>query len=422
MVHMNLIKTSLLNGIAVVVKMITLLGINKILAVYVGPSGYAALGQFQNIIQMINTFASGAINTGVTKYTAEFYENPEAQYKIWRAASALAVIGSSITALGLVLFHEPLARWFFNDLSHSNIFLWLAASLIFMVLNSLLLAIMNGKKEIKRLVVANISGSFLALVITSIMVVWNGLYGALVSLAIYQSFAFFSTFFICSRREWFRWRYFFGEIDSKAIIKLSKYSAMALTSAACIPASHILIRNNLTEVLGVTAAGYWEAMWRLSSAYLMLVTTTLSVYYLPRLSELKSVKDIKKEVIGGYRILLPLVILSAIVIYFLRDVIIFFLFTPEFYPIRELFGFQLLGDTLRIGSWIIAYLMLSKAMFKTFMITEIAFSISLVLLVKYMIDGLGTLGAVMAYAVNYLLYWIIVYVLVFRRLNKLECM
>ena len=52
---MTLIKTSLLNAIAVVIKMLTTLGINKILAVYVGPTGYAALGQFQNAVQMITT-------------------------------------------------------------------------------------------------------------------------------------------------------------------------------------------------------------------------------------------------------------------------------------------------------------------------------------------------------------------------------
>lgn len=73
---MTLIKTSLLNAIAVAIKMLTLLGINKILAIYVGPAGYAALGQFQNAVQMITTFASGAINSGITKYTAE-YEGDE---------------------------------------------------------------------------------------------------------------------------------------------------------------------------------------------------------------------------------------------------------------------------------------------------------------------------------------------------------
>lgn len=66
---------------------------------------------------------------------------------------------------------------------------------------------------------------------------------------------------------------------------------MAVTSAVCVPVSHILVRNHLGETFGQEYAGYWEAMWRLSAAYLMLVTTTLSVYYLPMLSELKSLRQ-----------------------------------------------------------------------------------------------------------------------------------
>ena len=94
---MTLIKTSLLNAIAVVIKMLTILGINKILAVYVGPTGYAALGQFQNAVQMITTFGSGAINTGVTKYTAEYFEDEAAQRKVWQTGGTIALVGSVIT-------------------------------------------------------------------------------------------------------------------------------------------------------------------------------------------------------------------------------------------------------------------------------------------------------------------------------------
>ena len=90
---MTLIKTSLLNGIAVAIKMLTLLGINKILAIYVGPAGYAAIGQFQNAVTMITTFASGAINTGVTKYTAEYYQDEERQRLVWRTAGTIALLG-----------------------------------------------------------------------------------------------------------------------------------------------------------------------------------------------------------------------------------------------------------------------------------------------------------------------------------------
>ena len=60
---MSLVRTSLLNAIAVGIRMLAMLGLNKILAVLVGPAGYALFGQFQNAVTVINTFASGAINT-----------------------------------------------------------------------------------------------------------------------------------------------------------------------------------------------------------------------------------------------------------------------------------------------------------------------------------------------------------------------
>ena len=103
---MTLIKTSLLNGIAVIIKMLTLLGLNKILAIYVGPTGYAALGQFQNAVQMITTFASGALNTGVTKYTAEYYEDEVRQHTVWRTAGTIALLGSLTTAILVTIFNK----------------------------------------------------------------------------------------------------------------------------------------------------------------------------------------------------------------------------------------------------------------------------------------------------------------------------
>ncbi len=199
---MTLIKTSLLNGVAVVIRMLTLLGINKILAIYVGPSGYAAIGQFQNAVQVISTFASGAINTGVTKYTAEYYDDETKQHNVWRTASSIALVGSVITALLIAIFSDSLAEWFLKDIEYSSVFLWFAGTLVLFVLNALLLAILNGKKEIGRYVIANIAGSFFALIVTAVMVVQLGLFGALVALAIFQSLSFFVTLLLCYKAPW----------------------------------------------------------------------------------------------------------------------------------------------------------------------------------------------------------------------------
>lgn len=413
---MTLIRTSLLNGIAVVIKMLTLLGINKILAIYVGPAGYAALGQFQNAVQMITTFASGAINTGVTKYTAEYHDDEAKQHKVWRTAGTIALIGSTATAVFIAVFNQALASWFLKDISYGGVFLWFAATLVLFVFNTLLLAILNGKKEIGRYVLVSIAGSIFSLVVSGTMAMRFGIYGVLVALAINQSMTFFVTLLLCYKAPWFKISYLLGGIDKRTALNLGKYTAMALTSAACVPISHILVRNHLGETLGWDAAGYWEAMWRLSAAYLMLVTTTLSVYYLPKLSELKDPVEIKKEIIQGYKVILSVAALCGIAIYFLRDFIIELLFTNEFAPMRGLFAWQMLGDTLKIGSWLLAYLMLGKAMVKLFMISEILFAASFVVLTWIFTATMGLKGVAVAHAVNYAFYLVVMIYFVWRKL------
>lgn len=404
---MTLIKTSLLNGIAVVIKMLTMLGLNKILAIYVGPAGYAAIGNFQNAAQMITTFASGAINTGVVKYTAEYHDDEEKQRQVWRTAGTIAVLGSVITGIGVAVFSKQIAQWFLQDESYNTVFIWFSVTLVFFIFNTLLLAILNGKKEIHRYIIANIAGSLFALAVTSVLAVQFGLHGALTALAIHPSFAFIITLYLCYKADWFKFSYLFGRLDKQVVLNLSKYTAMALTSAACVPVSHILIRTHLADTLGMDAAGYWEAMWRLSGAYLMLVTTTLSLYYLPKLSELKDPKEIKAEILQGYKIILPVAAACGLVIYLLRDFIIGVLFTSDFIPMRDLFAWQMVGDTLKIGSWILAYLMLGKAMMKLFIASEIVFAAGFYGWTYFLTGMYGLEGVTIAHAINYAIYWVV---------------
>src|SRR5690606_31223521 len=116
---MTLLKTSLLNGIAVLIKMLTLLGLNKILAVYVGPAGYAVVGQFQNAVQMISTFANGAVKQGVTKATAEYAGDTEQLKRVWQTAGTISLAGSAVTGFFLVAFSAELAEWFLADVGYA---------------------------------------------------------------------------------------------------------------------------------------------------------------------------------------------------------------------------------------------------------------------------------------------------------------
>jgi len=414
---MNLLTTSVLNGVAVLIKTLTLFVLNKILAVYLGPTGYAALGQFQNFIQMVTTFAGSAINTAVIKYTAEYHEDQNKQRAIWKTAGSLVFLFSLIFAILILIFQNQLSLYIFHTLEYQNVFVWFAVFLTFFNFNTLFLAILNGKKEILKLVLANIAGSLFALIITSVLAIKLHLYGALVALSIYQSIAFIATLFLCCRADWFKFSSLFGKIDFEITKKFSSFVWMALVSAICVPLSQMLIRAYLSQEFGVAYAGYWEAMIRLSTVYLMLVTTILGVYYLPRLSELKILEEIKKEVYLGYKFLFPMAVAGGIIVFVLRDWIINVLFSPSFAPMQSLFFWQMMGDALKIGSWILGYLMLSKAMTKLYISTEIIFTLSLLILTYVCTQVFGFEGVSIAYLVNYGMYWIVISLFIFKPLE-----
>ena len=69
---MTLIKTSVLTAISTIIKLIAGFVINKVIAIYVGPSGLAVVGQLQNFMSIITTISNGAITNGIVKYTAEY--------------------------------------------------------------------------------------------------------------------------------------------------------------------------------------------------------------------------------------------------------------------------------------------------------------------------------------------------------------
>jgi len=403
---MSLLRTSLLNGISVLMKVLSALALNKILAIYVGPSGYAVIGQLQNAVAIASNVAGGAIATGVTRATAQHFDDSVHRQAVWRTATRITLLASAITAFGLILFHEPIAERVLQRQGMMDVILWLALAVPAVAFNNLLLAILNGKKEVRLYVISNIAGSVIGLLIAAGMTVSFGLHGAFVAFVLSPAAVLLVTALLVTRKTDINLGDLFGKFDRQAAGGLASYGLMGLTTAIAAPASIMAIREILSATLGLEAAGYWQASWKISEIYLMLITTTLSVYYLPRLAEIRTPRELNAEILKVYKFVLPVALLCACTIYALRDFIILTLFTRDFSPMRDLFFWQLLGDAIKIGSWIPAYIMLGRGMAKVFVISEVSFALTQVLFTSVLVRIFGLVGAPMAYAANYVLYWI----------------
>lgn len=417
---MNLVKTSVLTGLQSVVRIASSLVLNKIIAVYVGPSGYAVMGQFQNLITLMTSLSGGVISVGVTKATASLNDDEAAeQHIVWQTAIRFSLWGALVSAAFLFVFKYWLAERVLNQVGMYDVFIWLAVTLPILVLSNILLAIVNGKKETRIFVASNIVGGLLVVAMIIGMTMTSGLHGILISYTLGPVLVLITTVIFVKKTNWFSFNGLWGKINRPVMRELAGFGTMGLLSALIIPFSLILIRDHLAEKLGMDVAGYWQATWKISEIYLTLVTGSLAVYYLPRLAEIRTSLELKTEIFKVYRLILPVVTAGALLIYFSRDLIIQILLTKAFVPMRDLFVWQLVGDVLKIGAWILAYVMVGRAMVKTYLVSELMLWITFVMLARLGCDWIGVQGVTIAYAVTYGLFWI---AMVFLVRYEMRCM
>jgi len=413
----NLIKTSLYTSISTGITFLTGFIVIKVVAVKIGPEGIALVGQYQNTTAILAMLSTAAISGGVVKYLAEFRDNKVQSEKIISTAFVIAFCSSIILSAIIMALSFPLSKVVFKTPDYWLVYFFYGLCLTAVAFNALFLAMLNGLKEIKKFTILNISTSLIALCCTITGAYFWGLMGVLLAGTCSAVIIFLINIFIFKKLG-IKWGPKFKKFDKRTLKMLSAFSLMTLVSGFVTPAMQILVRDKIIHDFSTTEAGYWQSITRISDYYLGFITSVLAVYYMPRLSEIKEKAELKKEIINGYKIILPVVGIIALLIWLFRGLIIQILFTDAFMPMKPLFLYQLLGDFFKIGSWLLAYLMIAKAMTKTFLITEVGFSISFVILSYYFINNYGIIGATYAFCLNYAIYWVIIWLLMKKNINE----
>lgn len=400
----KLISTTIYVGIGTAVRQISGFVVYKVLALSHGPAGIAIVGQFQNFIGIFTSLSTGGVQQGVIKYLADSNDKID-RINILRAAYRITTVSSLIIGILIIFLSNPLANYLFLTSSYSTHLIFFGVLLIFFGFNLILKSALNGVSEIRRYVIANTASSLFSLAITSSAAYYLGLSAAIFCLAISESVVFFITLYVAKKHNLFSVNLLTRSIDRGAVIKLFNYSLMALTSFVLTPVITITIRKMIINECGVSDAGLWDSMMKISAGYLGIITTTLSVYYLPTLSKLSSVAEIRKELLRGYSLLAPTLLSLIFLIYLFRDTIIRILYTQEFIKMSALFAPQLLGDFFKMLSWMLSYLMLAKAMTKEFIITQVIFAAFNIIVSSLLLKSLGLIGANVSHAVLYISYF-----------------
>ncbi|MFD0836864.1 O-antigen translocase [Mariniflexile aquimaris] len=405
-----LIKVTSLQTVSVITRIIAGLLTSKAIAVFIGPTGLALIGNLQNFVSAFQTVSILGFYNGAVKYISDFKDDV---VELSKTLSTIFYVGfvSTILVSFLCYFNAEQINTIIFPVYNNYAFVIkiFAIVLPFYALNMFSFSIMNGFAKYKILIVINIIGQILSVSIALLLIYQNKINGALISVVIAESLIFLITLVgIINRRSLVT----YIKVDSISLSflkKMSSYSLMALFTAVIMPLVAIAIRSYIIDNVGYKDAGFWEAMTRISKYYLMLASSLMALYILPRFSEIDHVKEFRKEVFGFYKTIMPFLLGGLVLMYLLRSVIVRVVFTGEFQPVEDLFLWQLLGDFLKVLSMVIAYQFLAKKMFWHYILTEAFLVIILYATSVYFIDIYDSVkGAVLAHFVSYIMYYSII--------------
>lgn len=414
-VRLPLFKITSLNSLSVLVKIGVGVVSSKVMAVFVGPSGLALVGNFRNFITSIEALSTLGLQNGVVKYVVDTKDDEAALKKVLATVFVSLAAMVLLISTSLVVFAQVWSSWLFGSNSDfSTIFLALALALPWYGASILLVSVLNGLGQFQQVIRVNLWGNFLGLLVSLILVWQLDMQGALLSLVIPPALLFVVVFYYLNQKIHFSDLLSWQAFDRKLLWQLSSYSLMALVATVLGPLVYVQVRNLVIGQLGLVQAGYWEAMTRISSYYFLFIATLLSVYFLPKLAEANTNKATQQVFLTYYKAVLPLFILGLLALYVSRNFWVPLLFSNAFAPVTDLFLWQMVGDVFKAASLILGYQFFAKKMTLSFILCELAslsafYMATLICLPRFQLQGV-----VMAQAFAYVGYFFLL-VWVFRK-------
>ncbi len=412
---MNFYKSSLWSGIYSTINLITGLVITKISAQLIGPVGTAYIGKFANISGLLFILSTASISVGIVKYVAE-YKNDETQLKkVINTAFGIIMRGSLAGMAILFSSYHWLNHFAFNGEDFTTVFLLYGLFLFIISSQILITGILNGLGQIKTLSMVNSCAALLNLLFTSYFIYEFRISGALFSNALYGVFVTLTGILFLKRQQLLNKEYFNPSIDRLLARKLIKYGMFAAITSSSWMCTMYIIREHVEGKLSIQDSGLWQAMFSLSDRYLAVITNILIVYFIPRLSEIQETHELVKEMRKAFLRIVPAMLMICTSIWLCKDLIIHLLLAETFKPMRDLFGVQMIGDFFKVCAMILAYLIASKAMFRSGLKADLLFHIILLTLSFVLVNRYGLIGATYAYALAAFAYFL-VYLYIFKDL------
>ena len=390
---------------------------SKFIAILLGPAGVGIIGLYQSGMQLVQNITNMGLASSAVRDVSEAFGLKDYS-RINQVITTIRrlVWGTGILGMiALAVVSPILSKISFGNYDYTIPFIGLSVTLLLDQICAGQKVILQGLRRLTELAKCSVIGSAFGLLVSVPFYYLLGVNGIVPTLILNSVCALVVSWLYSRRIPVQRVEQAPKETLKQGRMMLVMGISMSLSGIFSTVASYI-IRAYIQYVNGVEEVGLFQAGFIIMTTYVGLVFNAISTDYYPRLAAVNKDNLKCQEIInqqGEMATLILAPMLSVCLVF--MPVILKILYSDDFLKANDYICWASIGMYLRLAAWVISFSFVAKAESKLFMINEalaccyyVVFSI-----VGYYLGGLRGIG--IAFAFQYLVYLIQVYLIARKR-------
>lgn len=408
--------TSLFGGVQVYQILIQIIK-SKFVAVLLGPAGVGIMGLYQSGLQLVQQLSSMGLANSAVRDVSEANGSND----IHRIAKTITIVRKLVWITGLfgliiVVCCSPfLSKVSFGNYDYTIPFIILSVTLLIDQLSAGQRVILQGMRKLKELAKCSAFGSTFGLFVSVPLYYLLGIEGIVPTLILSS---------VCSLTlSW----YYSRKIKIEKIQVTPKQTfeqgrqmlvmgiSMSL-SAIFVTIVSFAIRGFIQNRGGIEQVGLFQAGFVIMNSYVGLITNAIATDYYPRLAAVNKDDQKCREVVCHQGEIASLILAPMLTICLVfMPFVVKLLYSDSFSAANDYISWACLGMMLRLGAWLIAHLFIAKAESKLYIWVELSVNIYNLVFCIIGYHFFGLLGLGIAFALEYFVYFIQVYIIARKR-------
>lgn len=419
--YRNIFKSTFLFGFVQIFNIAVKVGLNKVVAILLGPSGMGVISLYNTTIQMLSTGAGLGINQSAVRDIADVRGTNDSKHintvitfvkKIIRYTSLFGIV--VMAAMSPVL-----SEWTFKNKDYTIAYLFLSLAVGATIQTNGFRAINTGMRDLRSVAYSTMWGSVAGLVSALPFYFFWGERGIVPSLIISSLSTLMIAKYYANKVKYDKVKMSLKEALSKSS-NMIKMGVSLMIMSLMLSVVQLIISSYISRNGGLSIVGLYQAGATIVTSYFGIIVTAMSTEYYPRISsfnqdnaKLNIAVNTQSEI--GLLIALPLMVLFV----FLAPYFIQFLYSSEFINATEYLDYAIFGTIAIICSNCMGMILLAKQASKIFLISSLFGNIITLTQTLLLYNYFGLTGLGISYAINGLMQFVM-YDLIMRHYYKIK--